>query len=143
MDAVLVHYSPHAAGGIDVGMSSYHGTGVQYAVASYFNEVAEHGSDFFDAGLDLLVSVLDYHKGLVGLDIGSDGTCSHVAAVSEDGIAYIVIVRSLNMVKKNNVLELYAVTNNTVSANQSGTSDEGSMTHFGVGPYDARGTKIC
>ena len=143
MDGILVDDSPYAAGGIDVGMSADHGAGIQHGVAAYFYIVAQHGADLFDAGLDLLFAVLYDHESLVGLDVGSDGACSHVAIVSEDGVANIVIVRCLNVIEEDDVLEFNRVTYYTVCANQSGASDEGAMAYFGVGSDDARCAEIC
>jgi hypothetical protein len=60
-----------------------------------------------------------------------------VAAITEDGISYVVIVRSLNMIKKNNVLEFHGVSYHTVSSYQSRASDESAVTHFGIGSDDA------
>ena len=143
MDGILVNDSPYAAGGIDVGMSADHGAGIQHGVAAYFYIVAQHGADLFDAGLDLLFAVLYDHESLVGLDVGSDGACSHVAIVSEDGIANIVIVRCLNVIEEDDVLELDGVTHYAVCTNQSGASDEGTVADFRVRSNDAGSAEIC
>ena len=59
-----------------------------------------------------------------------------MAVVSQNGIAYIVIVRCLYVVKQNNVLQLYGVPYYAVCANQSGASDEGAVAYLGVGSDD-------
>jgi hypothetical protein len=116
MDGILVYHTSDAAGGIDVGVAADHRAGVQHGVAAYFNVVAQHCAYLLDASLDLLVSVLYDHQGLVGFHVGSDGAGSHMAVIAEDGIAYVVIVRSLDVIKKNDVFELHGVSYNAVSA---------------------------
>ena len=66
-----------------------------------------------------------------------------MAAVSQDGISHIVIVRSLNVIEQDNVLELYGIAYNTVSTYQSRASDEGSVADFGIGSDDAGCSQIC
>jgi hypothetical protein len=60
-----------------------------------------------------------------------------MAAITEDGISYVVIVRSLNVIKKDSILEFNRVSDYAVSSYQSGASDESAVTHFSVGSDDA------
>ena len=143
MDGILVDDSPYAAGGIDVGMSADHGAGIQHGVAAYFYIVTQHGTDLLDAGLDLLFAILYDYQSLVGLDVGSDGSSSHVAVISENGVANIVIVRCLNVIEEDDVLEFDGVTYHAVCANQSGASDEGTVADFRVRSDDAGSAEIC
>ena len=55
-------------------MTTNDGAGVQNAVAADFHEVAQHGTELFEASFDFLGAVLHHHQAVVRLDVGGDGT---------------------------------------------------------------------
>ena len=143
VDALFRHYSADAGCRIDVAVSSDDCSRVAYRVAAYLDVVAEHCSELLDAGLDLFRAVVNDYELLVGLDIGCDGSGSHVAVISEDGIAYIVVVRCLNVIEEDHVLELYGVSYNAVSSDKSRTSYECAVSYLSVRSDDAWSSEIC
>ena len=124
-------------------MSSDDRTRIANAVAVDFNIVAEHGTELLDARLDLLGAVMNDDELLVGLDVGSDGACAHMRIVSEDTVTYIVIVRSLNVIKEDNVLKFNGIAYYAVCTDECGASDECAVADFSLGTDDARCTEIC
>ena len=49
-------------------------------------------------------------EGVVALDIAGYRACTHVRLVAKDGVAHVVIVRSLDVIEQDDVLELHGVT---------------------------------
>ena len=82
MDGILMDHASYTAGGIDIGMTTDHRSGIQNRIAAYFNVIAQHCSNFLDPCLDLLFTILNDYESLIGLDVRSDGTCSHVAEIT-------------------------------------------------------------
>ena len=62
--------------------------------------------------------------------------------VAEDTVSYIIIVRSLNMIEKDNVLELHGISYYTVGTYESRASYKGAMPYFGLWTDDARSAQI-
>ena len=138
VDAVFRNDSPDAGCRIDIAVPADDCSRVAYRIAAYFYMITEHSAELLDPGLDIFSSVVDYDQLLVGLDVRSDRTCAHMAVVSEDGVTYIIVVRGLNMIEKDNVLELDRVAYNTVSSDQSRSSDKSTVSDFCVRSDDAR-----
>ena len=59
VDAVLGNHTPYAGRGIDIAVSAHHRTGVENAVASHLNVVAQHGAELLDAGPDAALWGMD------------------------------------------------------------------------------------
>ena len=76
-----------------------HGTGVQHTVAAHFHAITHHGADLFAAGGHLLVAVVDDNELLVALDVGGDGARAHVGLVAKNGVAHVIIMGHLHIVK--------------------------------------------
>ena len=57
---------------------------------------------------------------------------------AEDGVADIVVVRDLAVVEDNHILELDAVTDDTIGTDQCRAADEGAMPDLGIRADDAR-----
>lgn len=82
IDRMCRYCLAHRRERIDVGVWSDDGTRIQDRAAADFHTVAEHGSKLFQSGLISSFSVLDNNQFPVGLDIGGDGTRTHVRAVT-------------------------------------------------------------
>jgi len=106
-DAVGGDNTPDAGGGVDIAVGPDDGAGVQDAVAADFHEVAQHGTELLEACGDLLVLALDHHQSLVGLDVGGQAAGTHVGLISQDAVAYIIIVGDLDIVEEDHVFQLY------------------------------------
>ena len=104
--------------------------------------VAEHGAELLDACLDLFCSVMDHNELFVGLHIGCDGTGTHVAVMTEDRISHIVIVRSLDIIEKYDILQLYGVSYHALAADKSRASYECAVSDFSLRSYDAWSTEV-
>ena len=128
-----------AGDGIDVGVPAHHRAGVEDGVAPHLHPVPQDGAELLPAGLQAAVPVLHHHQGLVGLDIGGDGPRTHVAAVAQDGVPYIVVVGDLDLVKEDDVLELHGVAHHAAGPHQGGAPDKGPVAHLGLRPDDAGG----
>ena len=57
--------------------------------------------------------------------------------VAQNGVAYVVVVGSLNVVEENDVFELNGVADNAVRADESRASDESAVSYFCFGADDA------
>ena len=123
-------------------MAADNGAGVADGVAADLNIVAQHRAEFFDPGLDFLGAVMDDNELLIRLDVRGDGAGAHVGIVAEDRVAYIVVVRGLNVIEEDDVLQLRGVADHTVGADESRAADEGALAHLGVGADDARSAEI-
>ena len=71
-DAFLRNRSPYAGSGINVGIPADDRAWVQHAVATDFDAVTEHRTDFFSSGLYFFITAFDSHRKLVTFDIGRD-----------------------------------------------------------------------
>lgn len=105
--AVFRNDTAYAGCRINIGIAADDSARVKNGIAADLNVVAEHSAELLYAGLDLLRSVMNDYELLVCLDVGSYRTCAHVAVIAEDRIAYIVVVRCLNVIEEDDVLELY------------------------------------
>ena len=99
-------------------MSSDYCTGVAYSITANLNIIAEHGSELLNSCFYILSSIMDYNQRLIALYITCDTSGTHVAEISEYGITYIIIMRGLNVIKKDYVLKLNTVTDYAVSAHK-------------------------
>ena len=104
--------------------------------------IAEHSSEFLDAGLDHFRSVMYNNKLLVSFHVGCNGACTHVAVVTEYRIAYIVVMRSLNVVKEDDVLQLNRVAHHALAANKSRSSYERAVSDFCLRSDDAWSSEL-
>lgn len=86
---------------------------IQDGTAAYFHAVSQHGAEFLKACLDFFLSGFDYHEFFIGFHIGSDGACSHMSLVTQDGISHIVIMGHLHLVEKHHVFELCRVSHDS------------------------------
>lgn len=80
----LGYYTAHAACGVHADFATQDRTGIQYAVTTDFNIVAEHGADFLSAGLNVIALVVDNDELLITLYVAGNGARSHMALVAED-----------------------------------------------------------
>ena len=85
---------------------------------------------------------MDHHQLLVGLHVGGDGTGAHVAVIAEDRIADIVIVRGLDMIEQDHVLQFDTVPDDAVRTDQGRTADEGAVTDLPLRSDDAGRAEI-
>ena len=65
-----------------------------------------------------------------------------MAVIAQDGVAHIVVVGRLHMVKEDDILQLHAVAYHAVGAHQGGAADKGAVSYFGVRSDDAGRTQI-
>lgn len=142
-DAVLRDYAAYAGCRVDVAVAADDCAGVADGVAADFYVVAEHSAEFLNSCLHVLGAVVDDDKLLIALYVRGNGACAHVAVVSENGIAYIIVVRSLNMVEKNDVLELDGVADYAVRPDQRRASDKRAVTDLCLRSDDAGRAEAC
>ena len=124
-------------------MSADDRAGVHDGVAADFDIVADHGTELFDAGLDVFIAVVDDDQLLVGLDVRRDGAGSGVGVIPEDGVADIVVVRGLDVVEQDDVLQFAGVADDAVGTDECGAADECAVANFGLGPDDAGRSEVC
>ena len=115
-DAVFRDHSPDAGSRIYIRVSADDSSRIEYCVAAHLNMITEHGTELLDACLDLLCSVVDYNKLLVSLHVRRDGACTHMAEMTQDRVSYIVVMRSLDVVEKYNILQLNGVAYHALAA---------------------------
>ena len=60
---------------------------------------------------------MNLYKTLVRLNVGGDSPCAHMSLVAQNGIAYIVKVRNLNLIKQQSVFQLTGVAYNSLFTN--------------------------
>lgn len=65
-----------------------------------------------------------------------------MAEIAENAVTNIVVVRSLNVIEQNDVLQFNAVANNAVRTYQRRTTNESTVTDFCVRSDNAGRTKI-
>jgi hypothetical protein len=145
VDMMIRNASTHAACRIDIGPSSDAGTWVKYAVTANFYMIAQHSTKLLKTCFALIIRccILDYNKLLVTLNIGCDRTCAHMCVVSKDRVSNIVVMRNLNLVKKNYVLKLSRVAYYSSLAHDSITSNESALADFSIFIDDTIVSKIC
>ena len=98
---------------------------VQYAVAADLYLIAQHCAKFFQAGRVFLGAVFDYDQSFVRFYIGGDGTSAHMGLIAEDGIAYVIVIGYLHLVKEDNVFQF------------------GGVAYYGAFAYDGVSTDKC
>ena len=143
VDGILRNDSAHARCRINVRVPSDHGSRVADRVAADLDVVAEHCAELLDACFDVLGSVVNDDELLVGLYVRGDRTRAHVGEVAQNGVAYVVVVGSLNVVEENDVLELNGVADNAVRADESRASDESAVSYLCFGSDDAGCAEVC
>ena len=131
------HHAADAGEGIDVGVLTHNGAGIQHGVAAHLHKVAQDGTDLQQAGGDGIAAVSDGDKGLVGLDVGGDGACAHVGLVAQDAVAHIIIMRNLNAVEEDHILQLHGIAHHASAAHQGGAADKCTVADFGICANDA------
>lgn len=117
-------------------------TGIADRIAADFYIITKHGTELLNAGFHQLRPVVDDHKLLIALHVAGDGTSSHMAIVTEDAVTDVVVMRSLDMIEPDHVLQLDAVADNTVSADKGGTAVEGAVPHLSIRSDDARRAEV-
>ena len=117
--AVLRNNSANTGGRINITMTTDHGPWIADRIAADFNIIAQHGTELFDASFHLLRPVVDDDKFLITLYVGCDGSCSHMAVIAKDAVADIIVMRCLDMVKKDDILQLHGISSDTVGTGQS------------------------
>ena len=138
MNRVRGNHSAYTGCRINLAVSSDHSSGVQHAVASDFDKIAERRTDFFTVRRDMLVTIFDYDQRLVALNIGSNRTCTHMGLISQYGISDIIKMRNLNTVEEHCVLQFAGVADNSVFSYKRIASDKGTLTYLRAVINDAR-----
>lgn len=136
VDGVCGDDAPDAGSGIYDAVPSQDGARIEDRVAAYLHKIAQNSAHLSPSGGDIGFA-LYHHRGLVRLDVGCNRAGAHVALVTQDGVAHVVVVGGLNFIKENGVLQLRRVAHHTVSAHQSGAPDKGAVAHLGLRPDDA------
>ena len=132
----------YARSGIYITVPADHGTRITYTVTTDFNIVSEHCSELLYSGLYIFFTGMYDDELLIGFNIGCNGTRSHMRIISEDTVTYVVIVRCLHMIEKDNILKLYGVTYNTVGSYKSRTSYKSTMSDLSLGADYTRCSEI-
>ena len=65
-----------------------------------------------------------------------------MAVVSEDRVSYIIVVRGLDIIEENDVLEFYGVADYALAAYECRTSDERAVSDFCLRSDDARSSDM-
>lgn len=143
IDGVFGYDAADTRDRIDIGMPPDDRTGIENGVAADFGMIAKDGAEFFPSGLYAFIAESNGYKGLVTLDIGCYGACAHVGFVAEDGIAHIVVVRRLYIIKKDNVFKLNRVAHYAVPSDESIAADERTVPDFGSVVDDAGAENAC
>ena len=105
--------------------------------------VTEHCAELFNICVNLFAIAKNGYKALVTLKVWCDYTCACVWLVAENTVTNVVIVRSLNTVKKNWIFKLCWVAYNCTSADNCIASDKGALSDFGIFADDERSAEIC
>jgi hypothetical protein len=66
-----------------------------------------------------------------------------VGLVAQNAVAYIIIMRNLDVVEEDHILQFHRVTDHTVFSHQGAAPDEGTVADFRIGTDDAGGTQKC
>ena len=107
VDAVCRNDAANAGNRINLRITPDYGARVQNAVAADFRTVTHHRADFFAAGFQRSTRLFDHDKGFITLDIAGDRACTHMGLISQNGISNIIVVRDLNGITQNNILQLH------------------------------------
>ena len=125
-----------AGGGVYAAVPAQDGARIEDRVAAHLYKVTQDSAHLFPSGRHGGLP-FHHHQGLVGLHVGGDGAGAHMALVAQDGVAHIVIVGGLDVIKENDVLQLHRVAHHAVGAHQSRAPDKGAVTHLSLRPDDA------
>ena len=143
VDAVRFHVPSHHRCRVDIGVASDHGSRIEHAVTADFHVVAEHRAHLFQTCLDISVGRLDDHERLVTLDIGSDGSCTHVRFIAKNAVAHIVVMRDLYFVKEDHIFEFCRVADNGALADDRISADKCAVADLRVLINDAGTVEAC
>ena len=104
--------------------------------------VSNHGTDLPAVGVDVRLTV-DDDIGIIGLDIGCDGTCPEMGMVAQDAVSDIVEVAELNVVEHDCVSDLHRASDGAPGTDENSVSDKRTMKHVGSGADDHRAYQKC
>ena len=62
--------------------------------------------------------------------------------ITQNGIAYIIVVRCLDVIEKDDVFQFDRIADDAVGAYKCRAADKCAMPHFRIRPYDARPAQI-
>ena len=99
--------------------------------------VPQHGAKLLQAGFQPAEPSPHGHRGLVLLHVGGQGAGAHVGLVAQNGVAHIVVVGNLDIVKENHIFQLRGVAHHAVGPHQGVAPDKGPGAHLGLRPDDA------
>ena len=105
--------------------------------------ICQHRTKLLKSCLNLLFTVFYNNQHLIRLHIRADRTCAHVGLVSKDCIAYIIIMRNLNIVTKNYILKLCRVSNHAAISHQSLSADKCAVTNLCIFTNNCRTIDTC
>ena len=130
-------HAAHAGERIDLRIPADDRAGIEHAVAADLRKVAEHRAEFLPPGFIIPLAV-DDNVLLVALHVAGHRARAHVRFVAQHGIADIVIMRGLHLIKENTIFQFAGVTNHRTIADEHIPADERSGAHLGFFTDDAR-----
>ena len=66
--------------------------------------IPEDRTELFTSGLDMFIAVFHDNQRFIALHIGCNRTSAHVGLIAKNGIANVVVMRCLNIIKQNDIL---------------------------------------
>ena len=83
------------------------------------------------------------YQRLVRLYIRSNGTSSHVRLVTKNGISHIIVMRNLNIIKKNHVLQLRRIAYYCIGSDNYLSADKSAVANLRLRSDDYRPDNSC
>ena len=133
----------HTGSRIYVRAAAHDGARIEHAVAADLYVVSEHCAELLASGLDGSSGDLYGNEGLVTLYVAGYRAGTHVGLKSEHGVAHIVIMRGLDIIKEYNVFEFNAVADNGVPAYDCAAANESAVADLGAVVDYAGRAQIC
>ena len=84
--------------------------------------IAQDGAEFLASCLHITILSMNLYKTLVSLHIGGHCAGSHMCLVAQDGIAHIVEMGHLRLVKDDGVLDFTGIADDNVLSKDNASS---------------------
>ena len=99
IDGVFGYDAADTRDRIDIGMPPDDRSGIENGVTADFGMIAKDDAEFLPAGFYAFIAESNSYKGLITLDIGGDGSGSHMCLKPEYTVPHIIVVRNLYFIK--------------------------------------------
>lgn len=108
--------------------------GIEHGIATDLGPVAEDGAELPQPGADHAGVGADGDLALVEPEVGADHARPEVRAIAENRVAHVVVVRRLDAVEQQAVLELARIAQHAALPGDHVPADEGTRANVGAGP---------